>query len=265
MRNLRTEQTQKYDINRIKASRLHFKRGKGEKSHKRSRIKDDKTRNIEKVGDGVEMGGNREENAHSELITPGRKKKQKIRLTEYGRAINGYRFVATDDAEAKVFDKEEQMRNLGLSDGGERNIGLLDGEERDIGLLDGEKRESEYSDKEKREFENSNEDGDLELDGSDGWKSYDEYSRKWDQILRIQDIAEGIPLPVASNGLEDVNETRVRQFLDTQDKIKRERIRWHPDKMMVRLEKLGVDQDTCPGYKSVVTQVFQTINQIHDV
>ncbi len=255
MRNLGTEQTQKYDINRIKASRLHFKRGKGEKSHRRSRIEDEKTRNIEKVGDEVEMGENREENAHSELTTPGRKKKQKIRLTEYGRAINGYRFVATDDAEAKAFDKEEQMRNLGLSDG----------EERDIGLLDGEKRESEYSDKEKREFEISNEDGDLELDGSDGWKSYDEYSRKWDQILRIQDIAEGIPLPVASNGLEDVNETRVRQFLDTQDKIKRERIRWHPDKMMVRLEKLGVDQDTCPGYKSVVTQVFQTINQIHDV
>lgn len=264
MRNLGTEQTEKHDINRIKASRLHFKRGKGGKSHTRSQIKDEKTREIEKLGDEVETGGNREEDAHSELITPGRKKKRKIRLTEYGRAINGYRFVATVDAEAKAFDREEQMRDLGLSDEEKRDIGLSDEEKREFEFSD-KKREYEFSDK-KREYELSDEEKrEFEMAGSDGWKSYDEYSRKWDQILRIQDIAESIPLPVASNGLEDVNETRVRQFLDTQDKIKRERIRWHPDKMMVRLEKLGVDQDTCPGYKSVVTQVFQTINQIHDV
>jgi len=218
------ENAEENDTEGIRATKLRFKHRKRNTCGEKSKNLKPETAETDKAdGEEVADGNYSDNKPDRERLLRDQRTKQRVKLTEYGRVINGYRFVATDQAEA--FEEREATDEL------------------------------ESSDRESTDARNGEE--------KQGWKSYEEYSRAWDSILHGEEN-DSIPLPVASNDLEDISRRSIRQFLDTDDRIKRERIRWHPDKMMTRLEKMGVDEETSPGYENVVTRVFQTINQVHD-
>ena len=99
------------------------------------------------------------------------------------------------------------------------------------------------------------------------WKTY---GRKWDETFN--DGAEGsmkerISWPVESGTWQDVGKEAVETFfrhgagvedVDLGVVLKRERVRWHPDKMQQRAGSCGIDNETMKA----VTAVFQVVDRL---
>ncbi|QPG74963.1 hypothetical protein FOA43_002302 [Brettanomyces nanus] len=94
--------------------------------------------------------------------------------------------------------------------------------------------------------------------------TYSTYNDLWMKITQSGKLPGFIPLPVETNSPEDLNDTNVARFIESKTRAKNERIRWHPDKMIVRLQKLGVTDRISPDYKRIVTRVFQIINRVYN-
>ena len=80
-------------------------------------------------------------------------------------------------------------------------------------------------------------------------------------------IREGMYWPVESGRWEDVGKEEVERFFkkapttgdeggDLVEVLKKERFRWHPDKMQQRAGERGLDEETM----KVVTAVFQVVD-----
>ena len=78
---------------------------------------------------------------------------------------------------------------------------------------------------------------------------------------------EGISWPVESGKMDDVGSGEVEKFfrgvggsrsVDLGDVLKRERVRWHPDKMQQRAGEVGIDGETM----KMVTAVFQVVDRL---
>lgn len=115
-----------------------------------------------------------------------------------------------------------------------------------------------------------------------GRRRWDEYVQDWERILAVSTATTAtsnsrnspvemmrekmkIPWPVNSGKLADVSQTSVEAFLrsanlqDTRqfsEMLRRERVRWHPDKAMQRWGRDKMDEETLKG----VTSVFQVID-----
>ncbi|VEU21803.1 DEKNAAC102717 [Brettanomyces naardenensis] len=161
---------------------------------------------------------------------PGTPQPSPTELREYGPEINGYRFVATD-AKDVVGNGEEKEKESGTD---EEDAGIDDYPSDSFG------------------------DGDSDSDTY----TYTAYARQWEDIVSSGQLPASIPLPVASNSVDDLDVEHVRLFLNTKERIRSERLRWHPDKMIVRLEKLGVTEERAGRYKEIVTMVSQVINSL---
>ena len=99
------------------------------------------------------------------------------------------------------------------------------------------------------------------------WKAY---GRKWNETFN--DGAEGsmkerISWPVESGKRQDVGKEAVEAFfrhgagvegVDLGEVLKRERVRWHPDKMQQRAGCEGIDN----GTMKAVTAVFQVVDRL---
>ncbi len=73
--------------------------------------------------------------------------------------------------------------------------------------------------------------------------------------------------PVESGKMEDVGGGEVERFfrgvggiggVDVGDLLKKERVRWHPDKMQQRAGEVGIDEKTM----KMVTAVFQVVDRL---
>jgi len=105
-----------------------------------------------------------------------------------------------------------------------------------------------------------------------GRRRWEEYVQDWERILAVStgtteatQYKTIIPWPVNSGKLADVSQTSVETFLrsanisdDKQfsEMLRRERVRWHPDKAMQRWGRDNMDENTLKG----VTSVFQVID-----
>ena len=99
------------------------------------------------------------------------------------------------------------------------------------------------------------------------WK---EYGRKWDRTFNDGakgSIKERISWPVESGKWQDVGKEEVETFfrhgagvegVDLGEVLKRERVRWHPDKMQQRAGSEGIDNETMKA----VTAVFQVVDRL---
>ena len=103
------------------------------------------------------------------------------------------------------------------------------------------------------------------------WKGvWKVYARHWDEAFN--DGAEGsmkerIPWPVESGRWQDVGKESVEAFfrngvglegVSLAEVLKRERVRWHPDKMQQRAGSEGIDNATMKA----VTAVFQVVDRL---
>lgn len=86
---------------------------------------------------------------------------------------------------------------------------------------------------------------------------FESYLYQWRDIISGKSI-QGVPIPVRSGLLKDVNVGNVKEFLYSKPIVKLERIRWHPDKMRILL-KNGPQLDD-----EDITHVFQTINSVYE-
>lgn len=90
----------------------------------------------------------------------------------------------------------------------------------------------------------------------------------WEGYLAGWEGREGkIFWPVESGKMEDVGTGKVENFfkrvaeiggVDLGDVLKKERVRWHPDKMQQRAGEVGIDR----GTMKVVTAVFQVVDRL---
>ncbi|KAK9472925.1 uncharacterized protein V1510DRAFT_402941 [Dipodascopsis tothii] len=84
-------------------------------------------------------------------------------------------------------------------------------------------------------------------------RRHGEYRQAWEQLTAV-------PWPVVSGRREDISARAVGLFFHDapKDVIKRERIRWHPDKVKQRFAQCALSADDV----ATITAVFQIINQI---
>ncbi|KAL6716988.1 hypothetical protein ACLMJK_004902 [Lecanora helva] len=80
-------------------------------------------------------------------------------------------------------------------------------------------------------------------------------------------MRDRIPWPVPSGKWQDVGKEEIERFfhhapraaeLEVEEVLKRERVRWHPDKMMQRMRGGGVDE----GTMKLITAVFQVVDRL---
>ncbi|KAK4695616.1 hypothetical protein P7C71_g2168, partial [Lecanoromycetidae sp. Uapishka_2] len=107
------------------------------------------------------------------------------------------------------------------------------------------------------------------------WKDrWEGYVKKWDTTF-LGDNESGsmksrISWPVESGDWKDVSKEQVEQFfrkapqgeegkeVDLGEVLKKERVRWHPDKMQQRAGTKGIDEATM----KIVTAVFQVVDRM---
>lgn len=108
------------------------------------------------------------------------------------------------------------------------------------------------------------------------WRGvWERYAKGWD-ALRFEDVGgervrlrDKIAWPVESGSWKDVGKENVERFfgqapqasgtgVDLADLLKKERVRWHPDKMQQRAGNGGIDE----GTMKLVTAVFQVIDRL---
>lgn len=95
-----------------------------------------------------------------------------------------------------------------------------------------------------------------------GWKSI------WERYLAGWEVQKGqVSWPVESGKMEDVGAGEVEKFfksaaeiggVDLGNVLKKERVRWHPDKMQQRAGEGGIDRATM----KLVTAVFQVVDRL---
>ena len=103
---------------------------------------------------------------------------------------------------------------------------------------------------------------------------WERYGRGWDNVFTDSGasgaVRERIPWPVASGKAEEVCKEEVERFfmhapqaaaggqggVDLMEVLKKERVRWHPDKMMQRAGEGGLNAETLKE----VTSVFQVVD-----
>jgi len=113
------------------------------------------------------------------------------------------------------------------------------------------------------------------------WKGvWEGYVKKWDSTFfdcsearSAEDMKPRISWPVESGSWKDVGKEEVERFfrkapqaaggeggkeVDLGEVLKKERVRWHPDKMMQRAGSVGIDE----GTMKVVTAVFQVVDRL---
>jgi len=103
------------------------------------------------------------------------------------------------------------------------------------------------------------------------WKGlWEGYLRGWERFVggggeeeSGKAMKERIPWPVEGGRLEDIGKEDVETFFkhapgQLGDVLRRERVRWHPDKMLQRAGGLGVDEGAMRG----VTAVFQVVDEL---
>lgn len=101
------------------------------------------------------------------------------------------------------------------------------------------------------------------------WKGlWEGYLRGWERFVggggeeeSGKAMKDRIPWPVEGGRLEDIGKEDVETFFkhapgQLGDVLRRERVRWHPDKMLQRAGGLGVDEGAMRG----VTAVFQVVD-----
>lgn len=105
---------------------------------------------------------------------------------------------------------------------------------------------------------------------------WERYNKGWEE-LRLdaevgaegKDLKDRIAWPVASGSRTDMGKDGVESFyrhapkaagsvLDLGDVLKKERVRWHPDKMQQRAGSGGLDAETM----KIVTAVFQVVDRL---
>lgn len=140
------------------------------------------------------------------------------KVYEYGPMVDGYRYVSFNESDAL-----------------------------------GGYYSHEFSEAESSDDALGGNDSDLNVEET----HFQAYLRKWQDITGEKHCG-GVPLPVASGLLEDVNLGNVREFLVTKANAKAERVRWHPDKMRLVLgdSELITSED--------ITHVFQTVNAVYE-
>lgn len=163
----------------------------------------------------------REGNASKSAEIPSSTSTQPVEVEEYGKPIDGYRFVAINKSEIPENSDEEVEQESA----------------------------EEYQ----------------EWTRQGGSFSYDDYVELWETIDETEQLPGYIPLPTLANSWENLDSKNIAAFLGSSDNIRLERIRWHPDKMIPRLQRMGVSSEVCSGYEDVVTKVFQLINEVYDV
>ena len=105
----------------------------------------------------------------------------------------------------------------------------------------------------------------------DRWKgAWKAYGRKWDETFNDGangSMKERISWPVESGKWQDVGKEAVEAFfrhgaglegVDLGEVLKRERVRWHPDKMQQRAGSGGIDNEIMKA----VTAVFQVVDRL---
>ena len=111
----------------------------------------------------------------------------------------------------------------------------------------------------------------------DLWRGvWEGYLEKWETTFsttQAGNVKERISWPVESGKWKDVGKEEVERFfnhapqaaaaknggeVDIVDVLKKERVRWHPDKMQQRAGSAGIDE----GTMKVVTAVFQVVDRL---
>lgn len=90
--------------------------------------------------------------------------------------------------------------------------------------------------------------------------TFTKYISVWSEI-ESGVLYDMFPLPVKSDLITDINNSNILDFLKTKEIIKKERLRWHPDKMKAVLDNIHMWD---PENEKVVTEVFQTINSLYE-
>ncbi|CDK25978.1 unnamed protein product [Kuraishia capsulata CBS 1993] len=219
---------------KIGGRRLKFKRGiqsnQGDDADRKNSA-DNRT-------ETAEFNGDTEYSESPEVSEPTLRPRTRVKMpsVEYGPEINGYRFVRSVNEEAFEFTTKPHVNND------------------DDDILHSDSHSHSDSDSVSETSSNSHPasaESEDELSFTHAW-SYEDYNRHWESA------PSEIAWPVASNHPADLSVESIRSFLDNgrlKKRLKTERVRWHPDKMMVgRSEEL----------KEKVTFTFQCINSIWD-
>lgn len=94
---------------------------------------------------------------------------------------------------------------------------------------------------------------------TDQFYNYQKYAYKWKELeAGVKD--DKFPLPVYSNSWKDLNGNSILEFLKRKEILKKERLRWHPDKMKGILTSCNLwNLET----EREVTKIFQIINELY--
>lgn len=103
------------------------------------------------------------------------------------------------------------------------------------------------------------------------WKGvWEGYLAGWERLAdsgakegKGKEMRERIPWPVESGKWEEVGKEEVERFFrhapgEAGDLLKRQRVLWHPDKMLQRAGGAGIDE----GTMRAVTAVFQVVDMM---
>lgn len=167
-----------------------------------------------------------------------KKKKEKVKLEEWGPSINGYRFVDTK----KGNHYYKQRHNL----------------------IIGEKDSYEWSYEELPEFKFNGYDYLNDKYNDDEW-NYNEYLKYWEKLKNDKVTDKILKFPIFENN--ELNIENIKKFLKTNNEglnikiLKRERIRWHPDKIF---QLLPIDNETNEQFKELINTTFQCINELYN-
>lgn len=159
--------------------------------------------------------------------------KRRYKVFQYGNDVNGYKFVAFN--EGQIPNSKTNLEEESLSE-----------ESNETGI-------SEEDDISPRCPENP----DLNFTACYKYTTY----RAWWDEAEAGFKCNMLALPVKSNLMDDVTRENVLDFLKIKDVIRKERVRWHPDRMKLILSKKGLWNNMI---ERNVTHVFQVINDAYE-
>lgn len=157
-----------------------------------------------------------------------------LKVLKYGSDASGYKFIAFDEKEIPVpkhnftdkTESEDYSDESSLSDDKGDSIASSDPNEKP----------------------------------SPPTYRYGDYLDLWEGIEAGVE-RERFPLPVKSNSMNDLSKANVLSFLKKKAIIRRERIRWHPDRMRTVLYRCQMWNSSV---EKDVTHVFQIVNDTYE-
>ncbi|GMM27602.1 hypothetical protein DAMA08_003180 [Martiniozyma asiatica (nom. inval.)] len=231
---IRNKSTDKSILNKAKVQKLKFKNSKVKKSAKNA------AGNVDSDNDNANAYANVLYNANDEDIEievpfySTRKSFQKefihkpSDVKEYGPSVNGYRFIAFNSDQIPACEgsdtKEDKFKSSSSED---------------------ENEDNQFEDDSFKEKELS---------------PYEQYLLCWERMLNGES-SMCVPLPVIPAVWENVSFNSVMNFIPTKKLVQKERIRWHPDKMVNVLKKYKKYKD---GDDVKVTHLFQVLNEVFE-